>query len=134
MAPPICILSAPEHVTGGLAVTKLDGDFLFTDGAAGIGTGALQSARISTTEVGYTAGGGIEAGITDRLSLKAEYLHVNFDHLIPTQTGNNIPTLAGLGLSQTFTQSMDLKANIFRVGGARHHEKLTAEASAANRV
>ena len=74
------------YVTGGLALTKLNGDFLFTDGPAGP-CEAGQSARTSAFQTGYTVGGGVEAPISDRLSLKAEYLYVNFSDVLAGRNG-----------------------------------------------
>jgi opacity protein-like surface antigen/outer membrane protease len=104
------------YATGGLALTQLNGDLLFTDGAAGIGAGAIQSARINNLfKAGYAVGGGVEWGVTNRLSLKAEYLYVNFGNEIAGETSNNIPSFAS-PLFQTFRQSSDLTANIVRLG------------------
>ncbi|WP_170181918.1 outer membrane protein [Phreatobacter stygius] len=64
------------YATGGLAVggvtdrTRLDYD----DGAGG---GFSASDRSSKTHVGWTLGAGVEAAITDRLTAKLEYLHVD---------------------------------------------------------
>jgi opacity protein-like surface antigen len=97
------------YATGGLALTNLNGDFLFTDSF-----GAIQSARIdNVNKAGYAVGGGIEWGFTDRLSLKAEYLYVNFNRTAATQTSSNI---AAAGFVQPFSQSADLAANLMRVG------------------
>jgi opacity protein-like surface antigen len=108
------------YATGGVALTQLNEDLLFTDGAATIGTLTNQAARINDElKLGYVVGGGVEAGITDRLSLKAEYLHVNFSNTGAPQTANSLPTvLAGFPMnsSQGFSQSGSLSADIVRVG------------------
>jgi opacity protein-like surface antigen len=104
------------YVTGGLAFTQMNGDLLFTDGVAGIGAGAIQSARIDNVfKIGHAVGGGVEAGLTDRLSVKAEYLYVKFANQLAGETSNNIPSFTG-GLFQSFKQSQDLTANIVRAG------------------
>jgi opacity protein-like surface antigen len=70
------------YATGGLAVTSINDDFTLTTGFPAHGTTMLQAGRLNNVvEAGYAVGGGIETGITDRLSLKVEYLHVNFDRL-----------------------------------------------------
>lgn len=89
---------------GGLAVTNLRTDFLFSDSG-----GAFQSALVSTDKVGYAVGAGVEWGVTDRLSLKAEYEHVGFGRTAAHQTGSDIPT-------QPFSQSAALNADFVRVG------------------
>jgi opacity protein-like surface antigen len=94
--------------TGGLAVTNLRTDFVFTDQIFG-SLNAVQSALVNTDKLGYAIGGGVEWGLTDQLSLKAEYLHVGFDRTAAKQTGSNIPT-------QPFYQSADLSGDIVRVG------------------
>jgi Outer membrane protein beta-barrel domain len=82
----------------------VDSDFLFTDSA-----GALQSAKFNTVKSGYAVGGGVEAPLTNWLSVKAEYLYVDVDRMTAAQTSSTISP-------QPFAQSADLKANIVRVG------------------
>jgi opacity protein-like surface antigen len=95
-------------VTGGLALTQLDENFLFTDNL-----GVLESARINAVKTGYAVGAGVETPLADRLSLKAEYQYVNFGRSAATVTGNNLTPFFP---SQVFTHSGDLAANIVRVG------------------
>jgi opacity protein-like surface antigen/outer membrane protease len=90
--------------TGGLAVTQLTSDLLFTDSG-----GALEEGQIDTVKTGYAVGGGVEAPLTDRLSLKAEYLYVKFSD---TTVSGSLPPPP----SQAFTHSAGLAANIVRVG------------------
>ncbi len=100
------------YATGGLAVTDVNDDFAltteihYTYNAASL----LQSGRIDNDiQAGYAVGGGIETGITDRLSVKAEYLHVNFDRAFASTTTIDHP-------AQLVTQSADLRADMVRVG------------------
>jgi len=100
------------YATGGVAFTNLDANFNFTDTFAN----AAESASISGTRVGWTAGGGIEAGLWQGWSVKAEYLFVDFGSVSVNSTNLraftppiNLPT-------NVFTHSVDLKANIARVG------------------
>jgi opacity protein-like surface antigen len=95
-------------VTGGLALTQLDSNFLFTDNL-----GVLESARINALKTGFAVGAGVEAPLADRLSFKIEYQYVNFGSSTATQTGNN---LAPFFPNQIFTHSGDLTANIVRAG------------------
>jgi opacity protein-like surface antigen/outer membrane protease len=98
------------YATGGLALTTINDDFTLTGGVPAGGSNLLQSGRIKdTVEAGYAVGGGIEAGITDRLSVKAEYLHVDFGRLDGPTTNNSHPT-------QIINQSADLQADMVRVG------------------
>jgi outer membrane immunogenic protein len=55
------------YVTGGYAIGKAGAGFLGTDGTD----------DGSDTIDGYTVGGGVEYGLTENISLKAEYLHVH---------------------------------------------------------
>ena len=100
------------YVTGGVAVTNLKGQFAFFDNSAN------ESASFSKTKAGYTVGGGIEAGLWGGWTLKAEYLHVNFGTVSTTSTnlvcfdcGGIVPYPVNV-----FTHSVELKANIARVG------------------
>lgn len=92
------------YATGGLAVTQLTSDLLFTDSG-----GALEEGKIDTVKAGYTVGGGVEAPLTDRLSLKAEYLYVKF-------SGATVSGYLPPPPNQAFTHSADLAANIVRLG------------------
>ncbi len=98
------------YATGGLAVTDVNDDFALTSGNAGNCCDFKQVGRNdSFIQAGYAVGGGIETAITDRLSVKAEYLHVNFDRTYASTTSTNHP-------AQVITQSADLRADIARVG------------------
>lgn len=103
---------APNHwllyATGGLALTQLQSNFSFVDT-----NGALTSGRLDKTAAGYAVGAGIEAPLTDRLSLKAEYLHVAFANTAGTATANNVTAIFP---GQVFSYSSDLTADIVRAG------------------
>jgi outer membrane immunogenic protein len=97
--------------TGGLAVANVKANYLFTDTFAA----ATESASISTTRYGWTAGVGGEYALMNGWSLKAEYLYVDLGRA--SVTSNNL-TLAGpfaIPL-QTFTHTVNLHSNIGRVG------------------
>ena len=105
------------YLTGGLALTKLQGQFLFTDGnAAGAVTGAVQEADVHSIRAGYALGGGVEAGLNARLSVKAEYLYVHFGNVTAHQVSSNFVSGFTPPSPQNFTQSMDLSASILRLG------------------
>jgi outer membrane immunogenic protein len=105
------------YATGGAAFTTLRGNFAYVDN---FGSPTTESGSISTTRVGYTVGGGVEAALWGRWSVKAEYLYVNFGTV--STTSNNLVGIFGGGFgavpfpAQTFTHSIDLKANIARFG------------------
>jgi len=97
--------------TGGLAVANVKANFLFTDTFAA----ATESASISTTRYGWTAGAGAEYALMNGWSIKAEYL---YDDLGRASTTSNNLTLVGVTPLplQTFTHTVDLRSNIGRVG------------------
>jgi outer membrane immunogenic protein len=102
--------------TGGAAFTTLNGNFTFRDNFLAP-PGAAESASFSNTKAGYTVGGGIEASLSGHWSIKAEYLYVNFG--TASAVSNNLTfspaALPGNG-QNPFTHSIDLRANIVRVG------------------
>jgi opacity protein-like surface antigen/outer membrane protease len=100
------------YATGGLAVTAIRDDFTLNAGFRDPNLGSImfQAGRLNNVvEAGYAVGGGIEAGITDQLSVKAEYLHVDFDRL-------NAPTTASSHPAQVVVQSADLRFDMVRFG------------------
>jgi len=100
--------------TGGFALAQIDNDLLFVDGLpqrVPPATDLSQSAKSDSGRLGWVAGAGVEAPLTSRLSVKAEYLHVEFDRITARETANSA---AALGVA--FNQSADLKADIVRVG------------------
>ncbi|MGH6684612.1 MAG: outer membrane protein, partial [Pseudolabrys sp.] len=105
------------YVTGGVALTKLEGEFLFTDGNATGGIlGAAQEADVKSLRAGYIVGGGVETAVGDRLRLKAEYAFVNFGTVQAQETSQNFQCCFPAGTVQTFKQSMKLSASLVRVG------------------
>ncbi len=96
------------YATGGAAFTNLHGNFSFSETAFG----GSEAASLSSSRTGYAVGGGIEASLSRQWSVKAEYLFVDFGTVSTTGTaagGVLVPT-------QPFTHTMDLKANIVRLG------------------
>src|SRR5215831_4135508 len=103
--------------TGGLALTNLQGQFLFTDGNAnGSVVGAVQEADVNSIRAGYIVGGGIETALTSQLRLRAEYDYVDFGTVYAHETSSNFQCCFTPPATQPFTQSMALKANMVRVG------------------
>jgi len=69
------------------------------------------SFSVSETRAGYAAGGGIEAMLTQHLSLRAEYLHVDLG-----TSRNTITGAPPFGAPGTFTSEFRNTADIGRVG------------------
>jgi outer membrane immunogenic protein len=70
------------YATGGLAVTKISFSQTYADNVTfGIGTGGAEGATASKTVVGWTVGAGVEEALTNRWSVKAEYLYTQFGGL-----------------------------------------------------
>ena len=104
------------YATGGLAVATLNGQYQFTDyNARDQALGAVQNSTVDVTRTGYAVGGGIEAGVTDRISLKAEYLFVDFGRVYGIEQSSDFSSFKPPAI-QTFSQSMDLKTSLLRVG------------------
>ncbi|MGC1776391.1 MAG: outer membrane beta-barrel protein [Xanthobacteraceae bacterium] len=96
------------YATGGAAFTDLHGSFSFSETAFG----GAEAASLSSSKTGYAVGGGVEASLSRQWSLKAEYLFVDFGTVSASGTaagGVLVPTYP-------FTHTMDLKANIARLG------------------
>ena len=96
------------YATGGAAFTTLKGNFAVSETFYG----TSEAASVSAAKTGYTAGGGVEAKIWSQWSVKAEYLYVDFGTV-------STSGLLGVGViipPQPFYHSIDLKANIARVG------------------
>jgi outer membrane immunogenic protein len=91
-------------VTGGAAFTSLRGTFSFADDNP-----TTEAVSLSNSKTGYVVGGGVEAGLWSRWSVKAEYLYVNFGTASATGALVQVP-------AQPMFHSIDLKASIARAG------------------
>jgi outer membrane immunogenic protein len=106
------------YATGGLAVANVKSDFSFTDTFAS----AAESASISKTKAGWTAGVGTEYAVMNGWSVKAEYLYVDLGR--DGTTSSNLHNRDAFGIFpanfffplNVFTHSADLRSNIVRVG------------------
>jgi outer membrane immunogenic protein len=99
------------YATGGLAVANVKSSFSFTDTFAT----ATESASISRTKTGWTAGVGTEYALMNGWSVKAEYLYVDLGRESATST--NLSISPGVAFpTSVFTHSVDLRSNIVRVG------------------
>jgi len=76
---------------------------------ANVNVGALGSASTSTTTGAWTAGGGIEAAITDNLSARVEYLYLDTGNITMAQVGGTPPP-------PVVTVSGRLQENMVRAG------------------
>ena len=83
------------YATGGVAVTNFQDDFALggvnppTRNPPPNGSFYQQSSHLGNIPLGYAVGGGVEAAINERWSVKAEYLHVDFGRFTATQTATN---------------------------------------------
>ncbi len=93
------------YATGGAALARIQSDFLFSTN-----TISLQSKQVNDFKLGYVVGVGVEAGLTEHVSMKTEYLFENFNDIDAANRNQNIPA------GQTFSNSVKFKSNIFRVG------------------
>lgn len=99
------------YATGGLGLTYLQSDFLLSSDISG-----FESQRVNTAKAGYVVGGGVETGLTEHLSLKAEYL---YEHYAPTQAylmNQLIPT------GDNISNSVDLSGNLITLGVNYHFQ------------
>jgi len=105
--------------TGGAAFTTLKGTFSYADncganpGCNGPGTpnGVEAPLSFSNEKTGYAVGGGVETGLSANWICKVEYLYVNFSSISTTGLIN-----AGINGTAPITHSIDLHANIMRLG------------------
>ena len=77
--------------TGGLAVAEIKDSVM--EGPVGGGAGTASS--INTTRAGFAVGGGVEAALTERWSLKIEYLYMGFGTVGLAGTGAAVTTTTG---------------------------------------
>ncbi len=110
------------YVTGGLALTQMHDNFLFVDNRL------LQAAEDVSTKVGWIAGGGFEWAFGNKLSMRAEYLHVNFDR---TGAGVSLPGRIQQPLIVPFNQSSKLSSDLARVGLNYHFNAPDVSATAS---
>jgi outer membrane immunogenic protein len=98
--------------TGGLAVANLKANYVFTDTFAT----AAESAAISTTRYGWTAGAGGEYALMNGWSIKAEYLYVDLGRASTTSTNLTAFVPAIAFPTNVYTHTVNLHSNIGRVG------------------
>ncbi len=109
------VLATPTFLlygTGGAAIANLNSAWRFTDTFAT----AAEAAGISSTVVGWTAGGGGEYLFGGGWSVKAEYLFVDLGRNTTIGTALTAFTPPITFAANVFTHTVDIKSNIVRVG------------------
>jgi outer membrane immunogenic protein len=113
------------YATGGLVYGQIDSDYV-----SGINGVTLLAGRTSTWRAGWTVGGGVEGAISDRWTVKAEYLYADYGSFgANLGTGAAVTTVgpfvfltppAGTRTTTTSTVSSAVSTrftdNVFRVG------------------
>jgi len=100
------------YVTGGLAVTNVNYQAVFTDTFAT----AAENGGIKANRRGFTAGGGIEGKLSKHWSLRGEYLYLDFGRFTTTSinlTAYSPPTAYP---TNVFTHSDNLRGHLLRGG------------------
>jgi outer membrane immunogenic protein len=97
--------------SGGLAVADVKASYLFTDTF----DTARESATVSSTRYGWTAGVGGEYALMNGWSIKAECLHVDLGRASTTSTNLTTVTFGPFPTS-VFTHIVNLTSDIGRVG------------------
>jgi outer membrane immunogenic protein len=93
--------------SGGLAVTEIEDEFRFRDTF-----GARESGSISEIKAGWAVGGGLEYGLLESVSVRVEYLHVDFRR--ESETEHNFFEGGSFPLTR-MKHSVDLSSEIARV-------------------
>jgi outer membrane immunogenic protein len=108
--------------TGGLAVAEIKDSV--TEGPVGGGAGGVAFST-NTTRAGFAIGGGVEAALTDRWSVKVEYLYMGFGNVggagvgaasTTTAFSNGGRTEVITTTTTTSTASTRVDDNVIRVG------------------
>jgi outer membrane immunogenic protein len=110
------------YATTGLAITQFSTHTIYSDPALNdpVYAGYITN-YAKDTKVGWTAGAGMEWMLTEKWSVKAEYLFVSFSDLL---SSGELIIIAPLDpsqiLSHTFNFSANLQLNIIRAGIVYH--------------
>jgi outer membrane immunogenic protein len=102
--------------TGGVAIADIKANWVFSDTFAT----AAESASLSDTRVGWTAGAGGEYLVGSGWSVKAEYLYVDLGRSSVSSSNLTAFTPPIAFPTNVFTHSVDIKSNIVRVGANYH--------------
>jgi outer membrane immunogenic protein len=109
----LSVENALLYVTGGAAWTNIGqtGHAEFDSGCGGPSPFCDSDVLSSTTKMGWAVGGGVEYKLNSHWSIKGEYLHLDFGSM-----SANMPNL-GCCVGSSFTQTVNLKENLLRIGG-----------------
>ncbi len=105
------------YATGGLAYGEIEQRRVISGRTVGAITGTTVntfagSSQSSSVHTGWTLGGGAEMHLTNRLTVRAEYLYLDFGDV--TESFNTLFT--GGGVSGTHAISSDFSTHTFRLG------------------
>jgi len=103
------------YLTGGLSVTKLNYQALFTD----TNTTAHENGGLNKTKAGWNGGGGVEYKLGSKWSVKGEYLYSDFGRSTVTSTNLTAPA-ATAHPDNVFTHSIFLAQHDLRFGFNYH--------------
>ena len=95
--------------SGGLAVTDLEEHFRFNDNSGF----AREKGTLKTAKPGWAAGAGLEYALMDNVSVRAEYLHVEFGR--ESQRENTFHSLCCGPDPDRMKHSIDLQSEIGRI-------------------
>lgn len=100
------------YATGGAAFTDIEVNSIYADNAIdGTFPGGTGFGSASDTKGGWTVGGGGEWKVSDSVSVKLEYLYVDFNNVSVA-----VPLSNTIDYQQSMTFVADLSANIVRFG------------------
>ncbi len=113
------INKAMIYTTVGLALTNLRSENTFSDNFNSPPlSDAFENGIISKNKAGWILGGGIEAALLNNLSLKAEYLFMDFGHASTSGSLSLNPAFLAppLVAPSPFNHTINLTSNIVRFG------------------
>jgi outer membrane immunogenic protein len=99
------------YVTSGLALSEVNTSFKFSDTFAS----ARASGSRTLLRPGWTAGGGVEYGITPNWTVRGEYLYASLNTIEAENSNLSAFTPPITFPANKFTQKGDLASNIMRV-------------------
>ncbi len=109
------------YATGGLALSLVQNDFVFSDYNFLSDSTQFSSRRSRHWKAGYVIGGGIETSLTNHISLIAEYLYEQFNQLKSYPMNNNLTA------GQMYSEMVHLKSSIVTLGLIYHFSELPTQ-------
>jgi outer membrane immunogenic protein len=107
--------ASPPYLTGGFAYGQVASTNTLNCSACGTGGTAVSNLTSATsTQTGWAVGGGADYALTNRLSMRVEYLYSELGH---AQVASDVPQYATPG-GDIYNASVDARAktNLVRVG------------------